>query len=100
MYAVDHYRPQAQLNPLGNRDGGGQRPRVGGRASRYGWINQRWSCPDRHADRQAVQVALHAAGHLLHRIGFSPQMPGRRAAERHEKAIAMWRAESCVKVRG
>jgi putative transposase len=38
--------------------------------------------------------------YLLHRIGFSWQVPARRAAERDEAKIAAWRAETWAKVRG
>ncbi len=37
---------------------------------------------------------------LLHRIGFTPQVPKHRAAERDEGAIAAWRAVTWAKVRG
>jgi Winged helix-turn helix len=36
----------------------------------------------------------------LHRLGFSPQVPAHRAAERDEAAIAAWRAQTWAKVRG
>jgi Winged helix-turn helix len=36
---------------------------------------------------------------LLHRIGYSPQVPVHRAAERDEAAIAAWRAQTWAKVR-
>jgi putative transposase len=37
---------------------------------------------------------------LLHRIGFTPQVPAHRAVERSEAAIAEWRAVTWAKVRG
>lgn len=39
-----------------------------------------------------VQHMLRGTSCLLHRIGFSPQLPVHRAAERDEDAIAGWRA--------
>ena len=47
-----------------------------------------------------VRYTLRGTSYLLHRIGFSPQMPARRAAERDEKAIAAWRTECWAWVRG
>src|SRR3954452_7528592 len=38
--------------------------------------------------------------YLLHRIGWSPQVPRHRAAERDEDAIAAWRTLTWAKVRG
>ena len=38
--------------------------------------------------------------YLLHRIGWSPQVPERRAIERDEDAIAAWRAGTWAKARG
>ena len=37
---------------------------------------------------------------LLHRLGFSPQVPAHRAAERDEAKIAQWRAQTWAKTRG
>ena len=47
-----------------------------------------------------VSYTLRGASCLLHRTGFSPQVPAHRAAERDEAAIAAWRAETWAKVRG
>jgi len=47
-----------------------------------------------------VRYTLRGASYLLHRIGFSPQVPVHRAAERDEKAITAWRTETWAKVRG
>ena len=37
---------------------------------------------------------------LLHRLGFSPQVPAHRAAERDEAKIAQWRDQTWAKTRG
>jgi transposase len=37
---------------------------------------------------------------LLRRLGWSPQRPARRAAERDEAAIARWRAEEWPRIKG
>ena len=47
-----------------------------------------------------VQYTLRGTSYLLHRIGFSPQVPVQRAAERDEDAITAWRAVTWAKVRG
>jgi transposase len=36
---------------------------------------------------------FHSLGDVLHRMGFSPQKPKRRATERNEKAITTWLAD-------
>jgi transposase len=47
-----------------------------------------------------VRYTLRGTSYLLHRIGFTPQVPVHRAAERDEDAIAAWRAAAWAKVRG
>jgi len=47
-----------------------------------------------------VHYTLRGTSYLLHRLGFSPQVPAHRAAERDEAAIAAWRTGTWVKVRG
>ena len=47
-----------------------------------------------------VRYTLRGTSYLLHRMGFSPQVPARRAAERDEAAIAAWRGVTWVKLRG
>jgi transposase len=44
--------------------------------------------------RFAVEYTLAGMDLLLHRIGWSVQVPARRAAERDEAAIAAWREET------
>ena len=70
----------------------------------YGWReDQRWTLA-RVAALIArlfrVRYTLRGTSYLLHRIGFSPQVPVHRAAERDEDAIAAWRAKTWAKVRG
>jgi transposase len=70
----------------------------------YGWKeDQRWTLARVAALIRRlfhVSYTLRGASYLLHRIGFSPQVPTHRAAERDEDAIAAWRAETWAKVRG
>jgi transposase len=47
-----------------------------------------------------VRYTLRGTSCLLHRLGYAPQVPIHRAAERDEKAIAAWRAQTWVKLRG
>jgi len=70
----------------------------------WGWgEDQRWTLA-----RVAVLIArlfhvrytLRGTSYLLHRIGFTPQVPAHRAAERDEAAIAAWRARTWAKARG
>ena len=47
-----------------------------------------------------VKYTLRGVSGLLHRMGFTPQLPVHRAAERDEDAITAWRAVTWAKVRG
>ena len=47
-----------------------------------------------------VRYTLRGTSYLLHRIGWTPQVPVHRAAERDEAAITAWRAVTWAKVRG
>ncbi|MDT0403874.1 MULTISPECIES: winged helix-turn-helix domain-containing protein [Streptomyces] len=41
-----------------------------------------------------------AVSYLLHRLGWSPQVPAHRAVERDEQAVERWRTEQWSRVRG
>jgi transposase len=62
-----------------------------------GYADQCWTLA-RVADlvwqRFRVQYTLAGIDVLLHRIGWSVQVPARRAAERDEAAVARWREET------
>src|SRR5437762_6549030 len=69
----------------------------------HGWVeDQRWTLP-----RITVLIARlfhvryteRGVSYLLHRIGFTPQVPVHRAAERDERAITTWRQETWSRVR-
>jgi putative transposase len=47
-----------------------------------------------------VRYTLRGASYLLHRLGYAPQVPVHRAAERDEQAIAAWKTATWVKLRG
>src|SRR2546430_5607819 len=63
----------------------------------HGWVDQRWTLA-RIAlligRLSHVRYTLRGTSYLLHRIGFSPQVPAHRAVERNEAAIATWRTET------
>ena len=62
----------------------------------YGWADQRWTLArirDVIADRFKVDYTVGGVCYLVHRIGWSVQVPARRAAERDETGIAVWRDE-------
>jgi|SRR6516165_11337007 putative transposase len=47
-----------------------------------------------------VRYTLRGTSYLLHRLGYSPQVPIHRAVERNEQAIAAWRTRTWAKLRG
>lgn len=59
--------------------------------------DQRWTLA-RVADLIArlfhIRYTLRGVSYLLHRMGFSPQVPAHRAIERDEGAIVTWRKET------
>lgn len=69
----------------------------------HGWTDQRWTL-----DRITMLIGRlfrvsytpRGVSYLLHRIGWTPQIPARRAIERDEDAIAVWRAVTWAKARG
>jgi transposase len=62
-----------------------------------GYADQCWTLA-RVADlawqRFAVEYTLAGVHVLLHRLGWSVQVPARRAAERDEEAVAAWKEET------
>jgi putative transposase len=47
-----------------------------------------------------VRYTLRGTSYLLHRLGYAPQVPIHRAAERDEQTITAWRTQTWVKLRG
>jgi putative transposase len=68
-----------------------------------GYADQCWTLA-RIADqvwrRFGVEYTLAGMDVLLHRIGWTVQVPARRAAERDEEKIARWREETWPVVKG
>lgn len=70
----------------------------------YGWEqDQRWTLAKVASLVMrlfGVPYTLRGMSFLLHRLGFSPQVPAHRAFERDEDAVAEWRTATWAKVRG
>jgi len=70
----------------------------------WGWgEDQRWTLARATALTGRlfhVRYTLRGTSYLLHRMGFTPQVPVHRAAERDEAKIAAWRSQTWAKVRG
>ena len=47
-----------------------------------------------------LRYTLRGTSYLLHRLGYTPQVPVHRAAECDEAKIAAWRSQTWAKVRG
>src|SRR3954468_5631340 len=63
----------------------------------WGWADQCWTLPRIAAvvrERFGVDYTLPGLDLLLHRLGWSVQVPARRAVERNEERIGAWREEA------
>ncbi|MFF1473709.1 winged helix-turn-helix domain-containing protein [Streptomyces mirabilis] len=47
-----------------------------------------------------VSYSVSGATRLMHRLGFSPQVPARRVAERDEQAVTVWKEATWAEVKG
>jgi putative transposase len=47
-----------------------------------------------------VHYTLRGTSYLLHRLGYSPQVPIHRAVERDDQAIAVWKTTTWARLRG
>jgi putative transposase len=69
----------------------------------WGWQDQCWTLArigELVCERFGADYTLAGLDVLLHRIGWSVQVPTRRAAERDEAAIAAWREETWPVIKG
>jgi transposase len=69
----------------------------------HGWDDARWTLArvvEVIERRFGVTYTLRGVSYLLHRIGFSQQVPTRRAVERDPEAIAGWHRRRWPSVRG
>jgi putative transposase len=77
---------------------------LGGGPAAWGWgEDQRWTLArvtTLIGRLFHVRYTLRGTSYLLHRIGFTPQVPVHRAVERDEDAATAWRAVTWAKVRG
>src|SRR3954465_10954039 len=67
-----------------------------------GWTDQCWTLPRIVAvvrERFGVDYTLPGLDLLLHRLGWSVQMPARRAVERDEEQITAWREETWPQIK-
>lgn len=71
-------------------------------AKAAGFPTDLWTCP-RVAqvieERFGVHYHVDHVGRLLHRLGWSPQKPQRRAIERDEEAIGRWIKEDWPRIK-
>src|SRR3954470_23295460 len=68
----------------------------------WGWPDQCWTLARIAAlvrERFGVEYTLPGVDLLLHRVGWSVQVPARRAAERDDGQIAAWREESWPQIK-
>jgi putative transposase len=69
----------------------------------WGWDDQCWTLP-RIAEvvrtRFGVDYTVAGLDLLLHRLGWSVQVPARRAIERNEEQITGWREETWPEIKG
>ena len=69
----------------------------------WGWADQCWTLPRIAAvvhTKFGVDYTLAGLDLLLHRIGWSVQVPARQAAERDEEQIVAWRKETWPEIKG
>jgi putative transposase len=82
---------------------GGVAGAAGGRPGRLGLADQCWTLPRIAAvvlERFGVDYTLPGLDLLLHRLGWSVQVPARRVADRDEEQIAAWRQETWPQIKG
>jgi len=68
-----------------------------------GWADQRWTLArvrDLIAAKFKVQYSVPGTWYLLRRRGWSCQLGARRAAERDDGAIEVWKKETWPRVKG
>ena len=68
-----------------------------------GYADQRWTLArvaEQAWQRFGVEYTLAGTAVLLHRLGWSVQVPARRAAERDEEKIARWREDIWPVIKG
>ncbi|MFF4519429.1 winged helix-turn-helix domain-containing protein [Streptomyces mirabilis] len=69
----------------------------------HGWVEDQVWTAARVATligrRFHVSYSVSGATRLMHRLGFSPQVPARRVAERDEQAVTVWKEATWAEVK-
>ncbi|MFG3359866.1 winged helix-turn-helix domain-containing protein [Streptomyces griseofuscus] len=69
----------------------------------HGWVEDRVWTAARVATligrKFHVSYSVSGATRLMHRLGFSPQVPARRVAERDEQAVTAWKEATWAEVK-
>jgi hypothetical protein len=69
----------------------------------HGWVeDQVWTAArvaTLIARKFHVSYSVSGATRLMHRLGFSPQVPARRVAERDEQAVTAWKEATWAEVK-
>jgi transposase len=80
------------------------RAALDGGSAAWGWDqDQRWTLArvtTLIARLFHVRYTVRGTSYLLRRLGYAPQVPVHRAAERDEQAIAAWKIATWVNLRG
>ncbi|MFJ9521064.1 transposase [Kitasatospora sp. NPDC101801] len=100
---------------LGSRGPGGSRCRLSPRCleklavfldqgpAAHGWVeDQVWTASrvvTLIGRKFHVTYSVSGATRLMHRLGFSPQVPARRVAERDERAVTVWKEVTWAEVK-
>jgi putative transposase len=70
----------------------------------HGWTeDQRWTLARVAAliaELFGIRYTLRGVSYLLHRIGWTPQVPTHRAAERDEQAVTTWVRKTWPRIKG
>ncbi|MEW1873335.1 winged helix-turn-helix domain-containing protein [Streptomyces caelestis] len=74
-----------------------QGPAAHGRVEDQVWTAARVATPI--GRKSHVSCSVSGATRLMHRLGFSPQVPARRVAERDERAVTAWKEAARAEVK-
>ncbi|MDH6630402.1 hypothetical protein M2271_008262 [Streptomyces sp. LBL] len=70
----------------------------------HGWVEDQVWTAARVANligrKFHVSYSVSGATRLMHRLGFSPQVPVRRVAERDEESVKVWKEATWAEVKG
>ncbi|WP_280855018.1 MULTISPECIES: winged helix-turn-helix domain-containing protein [unclassified Streptomyces] len=67
----------------------------------HGWVeDQAWTASRVAGRKFHISYSVSGTTRLMHRLGFSPQVPARRVAEHDEQAVAAWKEAAWAEVKG